>query len=67
MPSILWAVFVAKCLFKKLGKEYFDPYLDTICDTIPDQEFKKRDSKKYDSGENFLPPFTIADRLRRIL
>lgn len=51
----------------QLGKVYFNPSLDTVCETLPDQPFKRRNAKLEDQTEeqiveNFLPPFMIADR-----
>lgn len=40
---------------------FFDPNLDTVCDTIPEQEFKWRDENP-DNELAYLPPFMIADR-----
>ena len=44
-----------------MGKVYFDPNLDTVCDTIPDQEFKTR-TEDLDDDYTYLPPFMVADR-----
>lgn len=50
----------------QLGRVYFDPLLDTVCEPLPEQEFKYRPPKDYDNPElvleSFLPPFMIADR-----
>ena len=44
-----------------MGRLFFDPNLDTLCETIPEQEFV------YQTADNvvdntFMPPFMIADR-----
>jgi hypothetical protein len=44
-----------------MGRLYFDPKLDTLCDPIPQQEFIERDAE-YLIDNLFAPPFMIADR-----
>ena len=63
--NIFYLNFLSPLL--QLGRVYFDPLLDTVCDTLPEQEFKLRATKEKDDYsdeeiEIFLPPFMVADR-----
>jgi hypothetical protein len=40
---------------------YFDPTLETVCDTIPAQEFLTRGEDPEDDM-SYLPPFMVAER-----
>ena len=40
---------------------YFDPTLETVCDTIPAQEFLTR-GENPDDDMSYLPPFMVAER-----
>ena len=44
-----------------MGRIYFDPNLDTLCEPIPEQEFVMRNAE-YGVDASFQPPFMIADR-----
>ena len=45
----------------QMGRIYFDPNLDTLCEPIPEQEFVMKNAE-YGVDSSFQPPFMIADR-----
>jgi hypothetical protein len=44
-----------------MGRLFFDPNLDTLCENIPEQEFIYQ-TAEYGVEDTFMPPFMIADR-----